>query len=246
MPLPACSSSASDVARTLQSTNASPTSSPYDFQFDSLALQLREEEAQKVLQTSVKLKEIRLVCFFFPFSDPKIPGRVLSKRWMARLDAINSLLGLEQSKGTPWNNDGFKSYKAEEIARRLKPELPPSTVWGCEWTMPSTDSMMDAKQLAVDINSYISTAFRKVPFTELARAACGRTSDTLTSLLDGISNIRNELSRLVQECPHLRNKYKLIEKASPTRTLEEASGINIFDRNYAPSIRWHTGSSLQA
>jgi hypothetical protein len=213
-----------------------------DANFNQL-LQRREEEAQHVVKTSTQLKEIHLACLYFPFSDPQAPQHILSMRWMTRLDVFLNSLGAEQSNSNPraWNNDGFKSLKAEEIIRRLRPKPPPSVIWDYEWSPSMSESTTDASQIADDINSDVTEAFRNVPFTELVRVACGYPSNIITSLLGGVSTTRSELSCLLQECHTLRSKFKLVEKASPSRALQEPQDINFFSRSCAPSILSHIG-----
>ena len=189
--------------------------------FDNL--QLREKEAQDVVKKSTQFEELYLVCLYFPFSDPVTPHRILSTRWTAGLDTILNSLGLEQSNGNPkaWNNNGFKSYKAEEIIQRLRPETPLPMIWDYKWSLSIAESTMDARQIADDLNSDITEAFRNVPFTELVRAACNCPSNIITSLLGAISTTRGELSILFQECHALRSKFELVEQASPSKPLQE-------------------------
>jgi hypothetical protein len=78
-------------------------------------------------------------------------------------------------------------------------------------------------------------------FTEFVRVAYGYLSNIIISLLGGVFIIRNELSCLLQEYYTLRSKFKLVEKANLSKTLQKPQDINFFSRSYISSILLHIG-----
>jgi hypothetical protein len=94
-------------------------------------------------------------------------------------------------------------------------------IWDYEWSLSISEFTTDASQIADDINSNVMEVFRNVLFTEFVRVACGYPSNIIISLLGGVSITRSELSCLLQECYILRSKFKLVEKANPSRALQE-------------------------
>jgi len=179
----------------------------------------REAEAQEVLWTSTDWNEIRLVCLFFPFYDPKTRLEILSKRLPATLDDILKCLPTKKHLSTTHYTCNDNLNKAEEILRRIESDLRRSPIWNWEWSPPIATSTSCATKIADAIDSEISSALHNVPFTELVRAACNRRSDVVTDLLDGLSNMCCELWRRSEELLQPKDNYALVEKVRAERTL---------------------------
>ena len=187
-----------------------------------------EEEAEKILRTSTDNERIRRVLAWFPFSSRHKVLRLLSTRWMARLDRILDCAREEQNNAhrNDWNNEGFKVHKAEEILRSLTSEEPPSTCRDLVASLPSLDSasraiqmthasqMAYANRLALAIDSQISRAFRDTPFSEVIKVACGRKSPAFKRLLDVASHLRTELSELFRGLDEPSRMYELVAQVS--------------------------------
>jgi hypothetical protein len=191
------------------------------------ALKRREEEAERILRTSTDFKHIRLVCVWFPFPEHKVV-RLLSTRWMARLDSVLQCVRREpnDSHRDTWNNEGFKVHKAEEILKSLKSEEPPSTRRDIVESLPSLDSAMEvgqmtyasqmayASRIALAVDSRISTAFYNTPFSEVVRAALGLKPPAFQRLVDVASQLRTELSKLFRRLDQPSRMYELVQQAS--------------------------------
>jgi len=177
---------------------------------DINAFQWREDEAQKLLQTSVNPNEIRLLLSLFPFKDPDTSLRLLEQRYHATLNAL-----LSTFQGFPLKDDQYTSNKEDKAIKILKivaPDPQSSCVWDWNWTLPIPSPTTCASVVAQRIHRKISAAFSNVPFRDLTREACGYHSPAAKDLFKGVAYIQVELCRQFQELGQPIDEYKKIEE----------------------------------
>ena len=158
------------------------------------ALSRREKEAEIILRTSSNSNHTSLVCAWFPFPEHKTVD-LLSTR-MATL-------------GKVLNQNDSKSPRCDLV--RSLPSLDSATKFE---EMARADQRAYANQIALTIDSIISTALHDTPFSEVVRAACGLKSSGIQKLLDVALQLRTELSKLFQRLDQPSRLYDLVYQAS--------------------------------
>ena len=138
---------------------------------------------------------------------------MLSKRWSPVLDTFLNTL----HNRNPGALDQDSKDKAEEILSLLGPKPPPFATWDWEWTLPIVASAEDAARAAEVIDFNVCRMFCKIPFWAWVRAWLGCQEAFVTSFLEGVSHISNELYRYLQEPHQPKHMYELVEEVSPIK-----------------------------
>jgi hypothetical protein len=174
---------------------------------ESLLLTL-EERAQHLISTPSIANDLTLpIILYFPFQDPQIRARLLSRRWSCYLDEIlKSLPGCDISVNYASNAD-----KAIEILRQIDPLVPGLCGWAGRWSPPSSVSKMNPSQVSKAINAVMSVPFTLTPITELVRIALNYPSYIEQDLFNGILHMRREFCRYFEDQPEQKEFYRQVK-----------------------------------
>jgi hypothetical protein len=203
-----------------------------------------EAKARVELSSSIDTKEIVLIYSFVPFQDPGIPSRLLATRENCTLEKVLMSLGdrrkiKNERKGEQYQSDTeIRSLRlAEEVARFLNARhtsSSPKSALNWKWEAP------DDRTTAKVISSRISSAFCTVIFSDWVRIALGYEAESFSRLATWISSARNIYRQCLNEKPHLRLHYELLEKVRSLGTISEKQNTKL-SRSYVQCIHWLIG-----
>lgn len=100
--------------------------------------------------------------------------------------------------------------------------------WDKGWVLPAMSCPVEATIIAEKFDFKVCSAFGRIPFNSLVRVALDYEDVTVSKFLNGISNIRNDLTRGFREFDLLKGKRETVAEASP---YSEEKSITNFGRH---------------
>ncbi|KAI4227189.1 MAG: hypothetical protein L6R40_008218 [Gallowayella cf. fulva] len=224
-----------------QSTSGSPLLPPYTrgpshppsyaSSADDSSSGLWEDGAEDILR-GYDLQAIQLVCRFRTYRDESLPRKILRTRWPHLLSTFFVSL-----HAGDWETvvELDVDRKVERILKQLIPSfLPPDPLD----IQPLHDLLheADVSRAASELNKKSCSAFKKIAFSDWARAARDPDEyvDTVEDFFDWHGSLQDLLEDPLHQLPDERAKYIQMEKVDATTTIQFILSTNI-DRSSYPS-----------
>ena len=190
-----------------------------------------EDGAENILR-GYDLQAIRLVCRFRTYRDESLPREILRTRWPPSLNAFFVSL-----HAGDWETvvELDVDRKVEGILKQLSPSFPSPDPLDIQ---PLHDLLheADVSRAALELNKKSCSAFKKIAFSDWARAARDPDEyvDPVEDFFDWHGSLQDLLEDRLQDFPDERAKYIRMEKVDTTTLIQFVLSTNI-DGSSCPS-----------
>lgn len=175
-----------------------------------------EDGAENILR-GYDLQAIQLVCRFRTYRDESLPGEILRTRWPPLLNAFFVSLRAGDRK-TVVELD--VNQKVEGILKQLSPSFPspdPLEIHLLHDLLREADALL----AALEINNTSCSAFKRITFSDWARAARDPDEyvEPVEDFFDWHGSLQDILEDRLQNFPDERAKYIQMEKVDATTAI---------------------------
>ena len=227
-----------------QSASASSSPPPYSYpsSTDDSPLTWWEDGAEDILR-GYDLQAIRLVCRFRTYRDESLPGEILRTRWAPFLNSFFSSLRAGDREAVFGLDVG---QKVEGILKQLSPSFPvpdPLETYILQDILGEADALLAASEL----NKISCSAFKKIAFSDWARAARDSYDyvEPVEDFFDWHGSLQEKLEDRLQNFPDEIARYIAMEKVNATTLIHFVRCVNI-DVSAYPSKALPVGQYLRA
>ncbi|KAL9098514.1 MAG: hypothetical protein Q9163_005841 [Psora crenata] len=169
-----------------------------------------EVEAEKTLETTTSLNDMRLICQYVPFQDPRTPSILLSGRWKWIQDKFQGVATASRDRE---NNITSRSEAA--VAKLLMGVIrsgqgASTPICRSLWAWPNPTPGKDVELISEAVHEHFRSMCEEIPRLDWVRTALGYNLSSVQSLLEHGFSTRQRLDYWVSKSPEGRIMYERI------------------------------------